>query len=191
MKKFFTVIPEEGIESHRYQAVGNSKLQMEESVHFPILTAISGYTESGEDVSIIAIAANERSRNLALFLQEVDELCKQKGVHREIHIVVVADGQEVAAHVATFRKLIDHVADDDELFVDTTYGSKALTQAIMMAVQYAYRIKRNTSYSCAVYAQGGFVYDETALLQMDEIVRVLAERGVDDPRGYIDRVLAL
>ena len=31
----------------------------------------------------------------------------------------------------------------------------------------------------------------TALIQLDEIVRVLADKGVENPKAVIDRILAL
>ena len=72
-----------------------------------------------------------------------------------------------------------------------------------MAVQYAYQAKKNTSISCVVYGQidrsGGQeperwtarIYDETALLQLGEIVRVLVQRGTADPRAALDEILSL
>ena len=72
----------------------------------------------------------------------------------------------------------------------------------MMAVQYAYRVKKQTTISCIVYGQiqrperdrstwTGRVYDMTALVQLDEIVRMLADRGVEDPKAVIDSVQCL
>ena len=93
--------------------------------------------------------------------------------------------------------------DDDELFACMTYGTKPLSQAIMMAVQYAYRIKNNTSISCIVYGSIdrsqsrnpeewiGYVYDETALVQLDEVVRILAARKVSNPQEIIRQILTL
>ena len=84
-----------------------------------------------------------------------------------------------------------------------TFGSKPLSQAVVMALQYAYRVKRNASIACVVYggvdrsagkdpsAWKALVYDETALVQLDEIVRMLAERGVPDPAASIRRILSL
>jgi hypothetical protein len=83
-----------------------------------------------------------------------------------------------------------------------TYGTKPLSTAVMMAVQYAYRVKQNTSISCIVYGQidrpskdpetwNAKVYDMTALVQLDEIVRVLADRGVANPKEAIDSILSL
>ena len=72
-----------------------------------------------------------------------------------------------------------------------------------MAVQYGYRIKHNTSIGCIVYGEiarrnpdsntwsTAKVYDVTALTQMDEIVRVLADRKVADPKSVIEHILNL
>ena len=65
------------------------------------------------------------------------------------------------------------------------------------------RVKRNTSIGCIVYGSidrsrssdpaewAGSVYDETALVQLDEIVRMLADRGVASPREAIRQILSL
>lgn len=38
---------------------------------------------------------------------------------------------------------------------------------------------------------GERAYDETALLQLGEVVRVLAERGATDPKAAINTILSL
>ena len=69
--------------------------------------------------------------------------------------------------------------------------------ALRMAVQYAYRVKENTSIACIVYGEVNRaagttrIYDETALVQLDEIVRLLAERGVSDPGSVIGNLVQL
>lgn len=205
MKKFFTVIPLQkagGLNPHLYRAVGNTALQMERATCFPVLTAVSGYAMPGEDFRLIAVMTDTEDgrRNCGLLRAELEQLCAEKGlVCQGIEIVPAPMDERVSTHVATFQKLIDLVEDDDELFACMTFGTKPLSTAVQMAVQYAYRVMRNTSISCIVYGQidrtGGsekaFVYDMTALVQMDEIVRVLAGRGVKDPKTMIDRILTL
>lgn len=205
MKKFITNIPLQGkgqLIPAYYQAVGNAKLQMEVPVCFPILAAINGYVSPGECFQVIAVQADSEDgrRNFAAFSQELDALCQQKEIHCEkIEVVPGPADERVASHMETFQKLIDFVGDDDELFACITYGTKPMSMAVLMAVQYAYRLKSNTSISCIVYGQvdrsvsppKAFVYDETALVQMGEIIRVLAERGVSDPKRVIDGILAL
>lgn len=209
MKKFITVIPFQvkgQLGSYRYQAVGNRRLQIEEKISFPILTAVSGYLQPGEAAQIIALTAGteDGQRNLAQLREQLEAVCARRGLTvPRVVPVELGKGEQVAVHVDTFQKLIDKVEDDDELFACVTYGTKPLSQAVMMAVQYAYRIKKNASIVCIVYGSidrsrsgdpedwTGEVYDETALVQLDEIVRLLAEQKVSDPRNTIRQILAL
>lgn len=209
MKKFITVIPFQvkgQLKSYLYRAVGNSRLQMEEKTSFPILTAINGYLQPAEQSQVIALVAEtgDGERNLQMLRDELQILCTKRGyVMPKIEEVHLGEGDEVGTHVDTFQKLIDQVDDDDELFACVTYGTKPLSQVVLMAVQYAYRMKANTSIGCIVYGSidrsrsrdpaewTGSVYDETALLQLDEIVRMLADRGVANPREAIRRILSL
>lgn len=210
MKKFYSIISlqpdlDQEVSAYHYQAVGNAKLQLDHKTRFPIITALEGYTQPGEEVAVIAVVPDMElgRRNLELFRQEVEEVCRNKQLScAGVQVVTVPTDDRVATHVATFQKLLDFAADGDELFCCMTYGTKPLSTALMMAVQYAYRVKENTTISCIVYGQifrpgddrsawAASVYDMTALVQLDEIVRVLADRGVENPKAVIDSILAL
>ena len=210
MKKFYTIISlQQDLDDERsaycYQAVGNAKLQLDHKTRFPIMTAMEGYTQPGEEIAVIAVVTDQAAgrRNLELFRHEVEELCRRKQlICSGVQVVTVPEDDRVATHMATFQQLLNYAADGDQLFSCMTYGTKPMSTALMMAVQYAYRVKKQTSIVCIVYGQilrperdkstwTGRVYDMTALVQMDEIVRMLADRGVEDPKAVIDSVLAL
>ena len=208
MKKFFTVIPLQvpgQLRPYRYEPVGNARLGMEEETRFPILTAIHGYVQPGEPFQVIAVVADSEvgRANCQALRQELEALCEKYGLTcAGVEEVTVPSDESVSAHAATFQKLIAYAEDEDELFACITFGTKPLSMAVRMAVQYAYRVKRNTSISCIVYGQidrpsremstwRAYVYDETALVRLDEIVRVLADRGVADPGTVIQRILSL
>lgn len=206
MKKFFTIVPmqpKDDLKEYVYEAAGNKKLQMETQTRFPIMAVINGYAEN-EEIRLIAIVMDTPDcyNNFVLLQNEVDEFCKQKGVKCSIgieKIIIPIDGM-VATHMETFQKLINVVDDEDELFACTTYGTKPVSMVITMAIQYAYRIKENASISCIVYGQvnrnngiveSAKIYDITALVQMDEIVRLLADQGVENPQKTIYRILSI
>ena len=209
MKKFITVIPlqvQGQLRRYHYQAVDNSRLQMDGPTSFPILTAVNGYVQPGEEFRLLAIAADSEDgrRNCAVLWDELERLCRTKGCPcPQVETIPAPADEGVAAQIAAFQRLIACVEDDDELFVCVTYGTKLLSQVTLMAVQYAYQAKKNTSISCVVYGQidrsGGQeperwtarIYDETALLQLGEIVRVLVQRGTADPRAAVDEILSL
>lgn len=208
MKKFFTVIPLQVpgmLSRYRYEPVGNTRLGMEEETSFPILTAVHGYAQPGEPFQVVAVVADSEvgRANCQALRQELEALCGKYGLTcAGVEEVTVPSNESVSAHAATFQKLIAYAEDEDELFACITFGTKPLSIAVRMAVQYAYRVKRNTSITCIVYGQidrpsrdastwRAYVYDETALVRLDEIVRVLADRGVGDPGAVIQRVLSL
>lgn len=206
MKKFFTVIPLQqrgNLDEYVYEAVGNQMLSMEHATHFPIMTAISGYVEKGEEFRVIAVMSDDDScrRNLLILTEEIEAFCAKTGAScpKGVEVIETAVDDQVSAHLGTFQKLIDFTEDDDELFACMTYGTKPTSQVLMMAVQYAYRVKRNASITCIVYGQidrsvqpaKGRVYDMTALIQMDEIVRVLADKKVQNPGAIIGNLLSV
>ena len=209
MKKFFTTVSlqplPEDLSLISYQAVGNSKLQMDAETSFPILTAVNGYAQPGEDFRLIAVMPENPAtlRNRDVLSAQLTELCARRELtcSAGVETVLAEDSQEVAAHARTFLKLLDYVGDDDELFVCMTFGTKPLSQAMLLAVQYAYRVKRNASISCVVYGEvdrsgpkpwtKGKVYDMTALPRLDEIVHLLAQRGVSDPKAALNSILSL
>ena len=161
MKKFYTIISlQQDLDDERsaycYQAVGNPTLQLDHKTRFPIMTAMEGYTQPGEEIAVIAVVTDLAAghRNLELFRSEVEELCRRKGlVCPGVQVVTVPEDDRVATHTATFQKLLNYAADGDELFSCMTYGTKPMSTALMMAVQYAYRVKKQTTISCIVYGQ--------------------------------------
>ncbi len=209
LKKFFTAGPLQAATDElgtlTYQAVGNRKLQMDAETSFPILTAVNGYVQPGETFRLIAVMQDTPAgrHNCNRLNLQLEELCRRRGFvwPGEVDTVIVPQDDKVSTHTATFQKLLDFVDDDDELFCCMTFGTKPLSQAMLLAVQYAYRVKRNTSISCIVYGtvdhskpkpwKDGFVYDMTALIQLDEVVHMLAERGVSDPKAALDGLLSL
>lgn len=204
MKKFFTAIPlqKQGqLHSQLYHPMGNSKLRCEAPIAFPILAAVNGYAEPGEDIRIVAVVTDndDAKRNLEIFRESLGDICRERGCSAGVEAVTVPQDDRVAVHIATFQKLIDLVEDNDELFACMTFGTKPLAQAMLLAVQYAYRVKDNARISCIVYGQidrsqekpQANIYDMTALVQLDEIVHLLAQRGVQDPKATIDMLMSL
>lgn len=206
MKKFITAIPlaKQGmLRPYHYHAPDNVKLQMDTETCFPILTVVNGYAVPGEDFRLIALMTDSEdgNRNCGVLRQELRQMCDEKGLvcSKGVEVISVGTEEGVGAHVNTFQKLLDFLDDDDELFLCMTFGTKPQSQALLTAIRYAYRIKYNVSITCVVY--GGIdrtgdawvpsVYDMTALTQLDEIIRLLADRKAPNPKQYIDRILEL
>ena len=199
MKKFFTNIPHQirgQLQTYRYDAVDNPMLQMEEETSFPILTAINGYAQAGEEIRIIAVTTDLQSdtRNSDAFRAAAEDLCRRKGVllPKGVELIFAQNDERVQSQTDTFLQLIDKVEENDDLYSCLTFGTKPQAMALQMAVQYAYRVKNNTSIGCILYGKinrddngqsYGQVYDMTLL------TRLLADKHLPNPGEIIRQAL--
>jgi hypothetical protein len=209
MKVFITFSPqqEEGkLHLSHYIPQGNEKLEYSQT-RFPIIPVINGYTEPGEEVRVILLVQDYKwcQFNEKYFREEITALFNEKGLKPfklnedgEVYDRIdVPYDDAVTSHIKTFQALIDNIRDGDDIHACITYGSKPVPMVEMMAMRYARQIKKDTYISCVVYGQYDreknmtSLYDETALVHLDDIVRVLAEYGDTNPKRTLDRIIAL
>lgn len=201
MKKFFMVTPQQPkgmLKKQKYQSAGNSLLEYGETC-FPIIPVINGYLEQGEQAQLITVTydSDDCRRNLETLSEEVAVICAAKDATCAIDSVEVPFDDSVSAVIHVFQELINRTDDDDELYACITYGSKPMPIVLVMALQYSYRLKKNAYIECVVYGQidrsqnppTARIYDVTALVQLDEIVRLLADKGVENPEEAIKAIV--
>ena len=200
MKKFFMVTPQQlpgNLNAVHYEPQGNSLLEYGDN-RFPIVPVINGYADEGETVKLITItyAYDSCAGNLAALEQELRSLKEVRNIDCSIESVEVPADDSVPAALHVFQELVNRTEDDDVLHACITFGSKPMPLILVMAMQYAYRLKRNASIDCIVYGAIDFnddkrakIYDMTALVKLDEIVRVLADRNVENPESIIAQIL--
>lgn len=200
MKKFIMTSPYQPkgrLEKGIYKAADNQLLAYDIPTSFPILSAVNGYVESGETIEIITIVSDydNAKYNYELFKEEVSQLSRNKGFNYTMKAVSIPYDNSINTELELFGKLIDCTSDDDTLFVCITYGSKPFPLVQIMALNYAYRIRKNVSIGCIVYGakdhnNGNMeVYDITSLLYIDEAVRLMAEQKIENPTDMIKNLL--
>lgn len=202
MKKFLCFSPRQGENSltkQVYEAIDNTALRYGET-RFPIIPVIAGYALPGEEIRVIAVTEDYPNsiHNLSLLEDAVNEVIKEKALKCSgVERISVAYDDSVTSQLDVFQKLIDVIEDDDELYACITYGSKPSPLVELMALRYARVAKKNTIVRCVVYGQKNHItkeakiYDVTALVQLDDIVRVLAQLGSKNIGEAIRNILAL
>ena len=205
MKKFFTCVPlqpAEKFSAYKYLPVDNDKLSLDKETHFPIINVINGYAESGDEIQVIAVVTdNEDSKkNYEILVQEVEDICKEKNVTcpRGVEQISVPADEAVRTELENFQKVTDYVCDEDALHMCMTYGTKTLSTILMMAIQYAYRVMKDTSIDCIVYGQinredrsheEAKIFDMTSLVKVNELINILAPRKIKNAREIIQASL--
>lgn len=203
----------------KYQAIGNSKLDYKET-RFPILTLLNAYADQGETIRIVAAVPDTPQCYIHLdqLKNEVAELQREKGfLYDEVESFAFTYSGDVNAQIELFQKMLNYMDDNDILYGCLTYGNKPMPIAELMALQYGYRVMNNVSIGCLVYGEVDHsatptpktvtdrvtgkprvidqypmrVFDITALIQLDEIVRLLADQKIKNPKEVLDRILEL
>lgn len=201
MKKFLMVtsqLPEGMLKENVYEPADNSLLEFGPT-HFPAIPLVNAHVEPGDVIEVITVTYDipECHRNLTLLEAEIEKVCERKGATYQLDSIEVPFDDSIKAILNVYQELIARVDDGDDLYADITYGSKPMPIVLTMALQYAYRTKENVSIECVVYGQishhrktkDARIYDVTALVQLDEIVRLVADRGVSDPAAAIGRII--
>ena len=195
--------PFDMLKKGKYEPVGNSRLaydMFDGMTRFPIIPVINAYAHEGESIEVIAINTHTPASEVhfAQLEEEAAALSREKGFTCKVTDVQVDYAGDVNTMVQVFRKLLDYLNDGDILYACFTYGVKPMPIAELMALQYVYRIKKNVSIGCLVYGEMDHsvepqklrIFDITALIHLDETIRLLSERGVEDPLPIIDSIIS-
>ncbi len=201
MKKFIMVSPYQragGLKKSIYTAVDNQRLKYDKPTGFPLISLINGYVEKGEKIEIIVVVADydNSKQNYELFRAEIAELSAEKEFEYKITEVNIPYNDYINTQLELFGKLIEHTSDSDTLYACITYGSKPVPIVQIMALNYAYRIRKNVNIGCIVYGkidhnppEKSEIYDITSLIFIDETVRLMAENKIEDPLPFIKKLL--
>ena len=200
MKKFIFISPFQPSERFTggiYEAVDNEKLEFGVETKFPIIPTINGYAEEGEEIKVITVVSEYENakKNYVSFKEELNVLAEKKKLKVNFIEISIPFSNGIDTQLDLFSKLIDQTADEDTLFCDTTYGSKPLSQILLMSVNYGYRIHKDVIIGCTVYGEREHngnklkIYDITSLIFIDEIVRTMAENKISNPTERIKSIL--
>lgn len=200
MKKFVMTMPRKE-KCEKYEIVTAGELH-EGKTRFPLMALINSYVERGEEIRVVAVTPDTDSRRIheQQLRDELASLQEEKGFvcRRGVEAIPITYAGDVDTQLELFRKLLPVFEAGDTLYACLTYGNKAMSIAELMAIQYAYRIIDDVTIGRIIYGALDHsayppriqVCDITALIRLDEIVRLLAGRRTADPASIIKHILA-
>ena len=206
MKKFITYIsmqPENNLNKVKYEPVDDDNLHVEQPVCFPVSVLVDNYVDKGEKIEVLCLKEINNpniERNYEILQNEIGEILKDRGVECVFRKLELSDEENIDSHLNTFAKIIDCIDEGDKVYACATYGTKPIPVVEMMALDYAYRVKKNVSVESVVYGKIdrrnkdkiiAKLYNITALFFMSQIVGHLADQKVADPEKMIRNLLGL
>jgi hypothetical protein len=207
-KTFLATVPFQGqdkdgndlLKPVTYTSAGNSRLTYG-ATRFPVIPLINGYAKCGDKVRVIAIltdGANFKHNYETYFVPEITTLATNNGYEfDEIEVVTTPDKEDIDTQLTLFTDIIAKINDNEEIFACITFGTKPTPIVQTMALNYAYKLKKDTSIGCVVYGRFrhgspvGDIFDTTALFYMDSLVNKLAEIKAPHPQVAIKVMLGI
>lgn len=209
MKKFITYVslqPEGQLKPVQYVPDFNKKLALDRAVCYPVTALVNGYAQEGERIQLIVIMEENNAdceRNLKILKEEVAQAAQdQKALFQEdqdVFQIYYPKEESAESHLQIYTNLIHLLQDGDEVYTCITYGTKPVPIVEMMALNFAYKARKNVSIGCIVYGKMNrkgteifpYIYDVTALFYMNQISDTLAEQHVKNPERLIRTMLQL
>lgn len=201
MKKFFTSVPfQKKLSEVIYRPVGNAKLVYEKPHALPILNVINNYTEKGEAIEVIFLVGENKNirDNLVIVRASLEELVAEKELQCHIEYVYYRDSDDIPVMLGLYGKLIRLCSDDDEIYSCITYGTKPVPMVQMMAMRYAFHVKKNVFIGMIVYGKAfgdkvnkdaADIYDMTSLFYIDDLSEKFSRMGVQDPENVLESLI--
>ena len=132
----------------------------EESAYdFPLSYLIENEVVDGDTVEIITAVehgegdAKNSVTNYALYVKEVNKILQNRNI--ELHFTEVETNKKFEDKTFTkfFKRIAGLLQEDDEVYADFTFGMKAYSLSMFIALAYVVKAADNINLRCLLYSQ--------------------------------------
>lgn len=126
---------------------------------FPLSYLIDNEVEEGDNVEIItAVEHGEGDTqtavdNYAVYVQELKDILADRKI--DLHFTEVESSKDFEDKTFTkfFKRIANLLQEEDEIYADFTFGMKAYSLSMFIALAYAVKAAVNIELRCLLYAQ--------------------------------------
>lgn len=131
----------------------------ERNYDFPLSYLIDNEVEDGDTVEIITSVEHGEGdeqnsvKNYALYVKEVNKILQDRNI--KLHFTEVETNKKFEDKTFTkfFKRIASLLQEDDEVFADFTFGMKAYSMSMFIALAYVVKAAVNIDLRCLLYAE--------------------------------------
>lgn len=131
----------------------------ERNYDFPLSYLIDNEVEEGDTVEIITAVEHGEGNtqtaadNYAVYVQEVKDILADRKI--DLHFTEVETSKDFEDKTFTkfFKRIANLLQEEDEIYADFTFGMKAYSLSMFIALAYAVKAAVNIELRCLLYAQ--------------------------------------
>lgn len=141
------------------QYISEDFMLSEQHYDFPLSYLIENEVQAGDEVEIITAvehgegAVQTAINNYDKYMCEVKKILANCGVEPHFTEVITSKKLEDKTFTKFFKKITSLLEEDDEIYADFTFGMKAYSLSMFIALAYAVKAAHNIDLRCLLYAQ--------------------------------------
>ena len=206
MKRFITYISmqrENQLKKVKYEPVDGAGIKVDRDVYFPVSLLVDNYAEKDEDIELICLKEKDNpdiERNYGILKDEISNVLSGRNCKCNYKVIELNSEESIDNHLHAFAEIISCIEDGDTIHSCVTFGTKPIPVIEIMALDYAYKVKKNVTIGSVVYGKidrrnpdriSAGLYDITALFFMSQIVGHIADMNIQEPEKMIRKMLKL
>ena len=156
-KVFMSIMLLQPIKETQY--ISEDFVLSDEHYNFPLSYLLDNEVQAGDEVEIITAVehgegdAQTAVQNYAAYVQEVNAILETRDVQAHFTEVVTGKKLEDKTFTKFFKKLTSLLKEEDEVYADFTFGMKAYSLSMFIALAYAVKSAQNIDLRCLLYAE--------------------------------------
>lgn len=173
-----------------YKVSGNSTIEYDGEVVFPINGVLARTLQKGEDVKVVLLKKEDihghSGNNCAAFISELDKINASIGAKIDYKILSTPHDESREVQEKLFKEMVAELFDGATVYADITYGTKSLPILVFSVLSFAEKFFK-ADISNIVYGKVDFdkdakgeivpvnpeLFDMTALFYLNSITNTM------------------
>jgi len=204
MKKivFCNIMMKNEIERHRYKVNGNSSVEFDGEVAFPINGVLARTLKKGDDVKVVLLKKEDISgnsgKNTGEFIGELDRINAGIGAKIEYKILSTPHNESREVQEKLLKDMIEELENGAEIYADITFGTKSLPIIVFSALNFAEKFFK-AEIKNIVYGKVDFkdnkavnpeLFDMTALFYLNSIANTMECKDGESAKRLLHTILS-
>lgn len=204
MKKivFCNIMMKERLDRCRYKVAGNSTIEYEGEVIFPVNGVLARSLRKDDEVKVVLLKKEDldgnSGRNAGEYMSELDRINTNTGARIEYRILSTPHDESRDVQEKLFKEMINELVDGAEIYADITYGTKSLPIIVFSVLNFALRFFK-VDIKNIVYGKVDFdkdnrpfnpeLFDMTALFYLNSIANTIECENSEAAKKILDTIL--
>jgi hypothetical protein len=193
----------ERLDRFRYKVSGNSTIEYDGEVIFPVNGVLARTLKKGDEVKVVLLKKEDiggnSGKNVGEFMSELDKINAVIGAKIEYKILSTPHDESREFQEKLLKEMVGELEDGATVYADITYGTKSLPIIVFSVLNFAEKFFKadikNIVYGKVDFDKSGApvnpeLFDMTALFYLNSIASTMECKDGAAAKKLLDTILS-